>query len=231
MPAKFKVCVHCGASVPLVELSPAVWQAIKRSLSNGSSTMAIAEIVSLTGVSQHDATQCLEHLRCCIFSWPLEASLREVMAEIDSAFGDIAKPQHFTNFAHCRESLEHDDVLRSQTVKTIARSDLGNVGWNPMTFANGLGRAYYFPALARYAAIPSDWPQRDSYIDLLACNLGGDPKANKLFQFCNSRQREGIASLMDWLSSESENAREFNSAARSYAGWPTWADGAALWRA
>ena len=74
-----------------------------------------------------------------------------VVDGLTKVFASVERPEHFTNFEHCEECAEHDEVLRSRDLSTLSREDAGNVGWDPITFTSPQGFAYYFPALARLA--------------------------------------------------------------------------------
>ena len=91
--------------------------------------------------------------------------------DIDQEFGMAPRPEHFTKFDHCDECAKHDRTLRSRTVKTITRADLGTLGWDPINFTTDEGWAYYFPALARFAVMPAIWRDRDRYATFLANDL------------------------------------------------------------
>jgi hypothetical protein len=66
-----------------------------------------------------------------------------------TVFQNVERPAHFTNFNHCCECREHDEVLLAGTPATISRSDLGTMAWDPITFTTGTGFRYYIPGLIR----------------------------------------------------------------------------------
>jgi hypothetical protein len=55
----------------------------------------------------------------------------QVLAQIDAAFGDVERPEHFTDYAHCCECAEHDALLRARDRDTLCIADVGNTGWDP----------------------------------------------------------------------------------------------------
>lgn len=71
--------------------------------------------------------------------------------ELLRVFSKRRKPEHFTNYGHCSDCKEFDDLLRSFTRDNISFSELGNIAWNPISSANVEGFLYYMPALARLA--------------------------------------------------------------------------------
>ncbi len=78
-------------------------------------------------------------------------SQEDILSIIDDAFRDVPRPEHFTNYKHCGECAEHDDLLRSRDRATLTIQDLGSAGWNPIAFLTAEGFVYYFPALAKLA--------------------------------------------------------------------------------
>ncbi len=189
-----ETCELCGAEACIVEMDEAAWGAVSRCLGQGSPTLAGAELVSLSLIHQANAKDCIEHLRHCVFSWPIDASMQLAIAQIDEAFLPTPKPKHFTNFNHCDECRAHDDTLRSKSVQSISRRDLGNQGWDPIGFCNPEGLAYYLPALARLAIIPDLSEDQDLYVEMLI------PHLNSSFrEHCSSKQRTAVACFLDGL--------------------------------
>jgi hypothetical protein len=73
----------------------------------------------------------------------------EICELVNQAFADSPRPEHFTNYHHCSECKEHDDLFRSRDLDTLAIEDVGNPGWQPVCFLNPEGWLYYFPAFVR----------------------------------------------------------------------------------
>ena len=126
----------------------------------------------------------------------------EVLALVDAVFGDVAKPEHFTNFEHCEECAEHDQTLREHDRATLGLEQLGNPGWDPLCFCSAEGIAYYFPTLARLSlaqlAHPCDWYGEQLLFHLLS----GGPR-NDFLQYCSATQRAAIAALIShWVETQ-----------------------------
>lgn len=119
----------------------------------------------------------------------------EAIAAVDRAFGPLPKPEHFTNFEHCEECAEHDELLRSRTRETLGLQDVGNPGWEPMCFSSPEGVAYYLPSLARLAFVEPPYGY-DWYGHQLLFHLYSGGLENGLYTYCNSAQREAIAGLI-----------------------------------
>ena len=44
----------------------------------------------------------------------------EVIEETKQAFSTASRPEHFADFTHCEECQEHDELLRSRDLQTLA---------------------------------------------------------------------------------------------------------------
>jgi hypothetical protein len=122
----------------------------------------------------------------------------QVLAQIDAAFGDVERPEHFTEYSHCCECAEHDALLRTRDRDTLRIADVGNPGWDPLCFTSAQGIAYYFPALARLALTT---PDNDSewYADQLVFHLYSGGRENQFFGYCNDCQRAAVVSFLAHL--------------------------------
>ncbi len=115
-----------------------------------------------------------------------------MLERVQQAFASCPRPDHFTDYRHCAECAEHDEVLRSRDVDTLRHEDVGNHGWDPICYISPEGFAYYFPALARLAlaqpAEPYDW-----YGWQLLFHLGCDQER---IQVCTREQRGSVVGLL-----------------------------------
>lgn len=118
-----------------------------------------------------------------------------ILAEIDTAFGDAERPEHFTDHAHCDECAEHDALLRARDRDSLRQEDVGNPGWDPICFCSASGIAYYFPALARLA-LAEPTPTRGWYADQLLFHLYYGFTENRFFQYCSVAQRLVVSRLI-----------------------------------
>ena len=131
-------------------------------------------------------------------STPAMKTDAEILAQIDAAFGIVERPEHFTDYRHCCECAEHDELLRSRDRETLRIADVGNPGWDPLCFAFPQGIAYYFPALARLA-LSSPICACEWYADQLLFHLSTGYRDNGFFQYCNPAQRAAVAGLLEHL--------------------------------
>jgi hypothetical protein len=118
-----------------------------------------------------------------------------VLNRIDAAFGIVDRPEHFTDYGHCCECAEHDELLRARDRETLTISDVGNPGWDPLCFTSPQGIAYYFPALARLALAPPDYGY-GWYADQLLFHLCYGFAENAFFRFCTPSQRAAVTGLL-----------------------------------
>lgn len=74
-----------------------------------------------------------------------------IFAFVDEAFSECPRPEHFTNYEHCDECAEHDELLRARNRDSLTREDVGHPSWDPITYCTSVGIAYYMPSLVRLA--------------------------------------------------------------------------------
>ncbi len=119
---------------------------------------------------------------------------QEVLAALDGAFGHCPRPEHFTDFQHCCECSEHDELLRSRDRETLRIEDVGNPGWDPLCFTSAEGLLYYLPALGRLAlADPTD--KLDWYVPQLHFHLTYDGARNRILVAASPGQRRAVVRL------------------------------------
>jgi hypothetical protein len=123
----------------------------------------------------------------------------DVLAHVSAAFCDRVRPEHFTNFEHCSECAEHDEVLRSRSLETLGLSDVGNPGWDPICFITPSGFAYFLPALVRIAFLSRD-DVEGWYVPQLLFHLCHDGPANARVQECTASEREAVIVFLDHIS-------------------------------
>lgn len=72
-----------------------------------------------------------------------------VLEEVRKQFAGCPRPEHFTDYTHCEECAEHDELLRSRDPDTLRIEDVGNSGWDPLCYVDPVGFGYFFSGLAR----------------------------------------------------------------------------------
>ena len=106
------------------------------------------------------------------------------------------KPEHFTNFTHCEECLEHDQVLLNSSVDSIGFEELGNPGWDPICYVEAEGFIYYFPAFVRLCINSNN---DLSYISQFLFHINHDGKKNKYTLAFSKEQREFTLKFLEHL--------------------------------
>ena len=77
----------------------------------------------------------------------------------------------------------------------------------PIAFSSPAGVAYYMPALARLA-LSAPTREYGWYGDLLFMNLSGGGPGNPLLKFCNAKQRNAVACLLQKMMEVGEHCEE-----------------------
>ena len=131
---------------------------------------------------------------------PMMASFRcmtpidHILALVDNAFGGCARPEHFTNYKHCSECAEHDELLRSRDRETLSLDDVGSPGWDCITFCSSVGVAYYMPRLARLA-LDIDSGGQLWYAQQLMFQFWSAGPYNEHYEVFTPCQRHAIAAI------------------------------------
>jgi hypothetical protein len=119
----------------------------------------------------------------------------EVLSMLSAEFGQCKRPEHFTNFKHCCECAEHDELLRSRDRDTLRIADVGNAGWDPLCFTSAEGLLYYLPALARIA-LDGPTEKADWYAPQLHFHLTYQDEKNRILVASSPGQRRAVARLL-----------------------------------
>jgi len=127
------------------------------------------------------------------------SSAQQLIEEANEVFGKVPRPEHFTDYTHCCECAEHDEVLQKYTPDTVTREALGHAGWDPITFATDAGFRYYLPALIRMALTKSG---DDYYIDQFLSQVIRDGPRNSRWLACASEERAVILKALHFLLEE-----------------------------
>lgn len=123
---------------------------------------------------------------------------RQILARIQRAFGDEARPHQFAPAWHCPECAAHDERLRACTPRTLAYEDVAYAACDPFTVATPEALAYFFPRLARFAlGAPS--PDHGWYASQLLFHLSVLEADNGFYRYCSESQRVAVAELLAHL--------------------------------
>lgn len=119
----------------------------------------------------------------------------EVLGELYAAFSGCERPEHFTDFGHCCECAEHDELLRSRDRDTLQIDDVGNPGWDPLCFTSAAGLLYLMPAMGRLA-LDAPSAERGWYVTQLHFHLTYDNAANRILLASSAEQRQAVVRLL-----------------------------------
>lgn len=122
----------------------------------------------------------------------------DLLSEVTAVFGRCERPEHFTDFRHCCECAEHDQLLRSRDVMSLRIEDVGNPGWDPLCFTSAEGLLYYFPAMARLA-LDDPHPTLGWYAFQLHFHLTYDHADNRMLRAAAPDQRRAVVGLLRHL--------------------------------
>lgn len=122
----------------------------------------------------------------------------EVIEAVEYAFSDLERPEHFTNHLHCEECAEHDQTLLQSDRDSLPVDAVTNPGWDPISFCSSHGKAYYMPALVRFALTAAEGSGMPYWQQLLI-HLEGDGPNNSLIEYCSNPQRHAIAMFLQHL--------------------------------
>jgi len=149
---------------------------------------------------------------------------QDIIEAVESAFADVSRPAHFTNYLHCDECAEHDQTLLQHDRDSLRVGCVNNPGWDPICFCSPQGKAYYIPALVRFALEDSNGSTHPYWQQLLF-HLEADGPKNVLIEFCSAHQRQAIAMFLEHLIvSRASAVEKFGSteeALRTYGYWAT----------
>jgi hypothetical protein len=122
---------------------------------------------------------------------------QEIIDIVLRAFAFEPRPDHFTNYLHCSECAEHDDLLSSRDRRSLRLEDVNNPGWDPICFVTEQGFRYYLPSLARLALESSS--TADWYLPQLLFHLVGDGPQNRRVSCCSTSQKQAIVDLLWYI--------------------------------
>ena len=99
-------------------------------------------------------------------------NIREsILRRLRDAFPEQMRPVDFTNRAHCDECEEHHQTLAGKSQITLTREDLGQPGWDPITFATEEGYLYYMPSFCR---VVMDCVGENCYLEQFLDQMNGN---------------------------------------------------------
>ena len=71
----------------------------------------------------------------------------EIIEEAYLKFASFKRPEHFTDYKHCKECAEFDAILQQYALGDISSNQLGTVSWSPVLFLTEDAYGYVMPRL------------------------------------------------------------------------------------
>ena len=139
------------------------------------------------------------------------------MALVERAFGGSQRPAHFTNFEHCEECREHDDLLRSRDRATLTVKDVENPGWNPINFLTPEGFRYYFPALAKLALSPEGDAFLTDFVPFHLCDTLYDKEGRHTHRWLSALEASHRHAIREYVRFVARTKREIMEPHGAYA--------------
>jgi hypothetical protein len=152
----------------------------------------------------------------------------EIIDAVNTAFLGITRPEHFTNYMHCSECLERDQTLLQHDCVTLRVEHVNNPAWDPITFCSEHGKAYFMPALVRFALLDADGIGL-SYWQQLLSHLEGSGPNHALITYCTKPQQQAIAMFLEHLiDTRTEAIEKFDSSHEILRTHEYWANSASI---
>lgn len=108
---------------------------------------------------------------------------QELIARAYQLFSQYEKPLHSTNYKHCEECKEYDELLNKITREQLSIEDIGTECWGPIPFLLPEATAYYMPRLIELALENVNNKDQSPYINQFINQTGTNPnrKSYSLF--------------------------------------------------
>lgn len=92
----------------------------------------------------------------------------EVLAAVEAAFAGEPRPAHFVREPnHCETCADHETVLQATSPQAVGLAEVGNPGWDPLSYVTDEAFRHLLPGLARLALGRGD----EYYLDLFLFHL------------------------------------------------------------
>jgi len=131
----------------------------------------------------------------------------DLLAEVERLFGASARPDHFTNFTHCSECAQHDELLRSRRKGELRAEDVSYSGWDPICFVSYEAFRYLLPDLVRLALLDPDASDEWSFPNLLF-HLTYEARENEYLNAFSPDERAAVATFLRHMAETRRDALE-----------------------
>lgn len=122
--------------------------------------------------------------------------LESVLRNLYSAFSDCKRPEHFTDYEHCEECAEHDEVMRSATLDTLDSVHLGGPGWAPFSFLTVEGFAHYMPRILELAVTGKGNEHGDLFLSDILFQLVPGEEYDRFKNYSTAQRQAVLGALL-----------------------------------
>jgi hypothetical protein len=135
---------------------------------------------------------------------------QELIDNLYLAFNCYARPEHFTDYKHCDECLEHDQTMNSADLKTLNGSHVGTAGWSPFSFLTTEGFGYYMPRLLELSVRREKNKHGESVLSILLFHLAPSKDYDRFSGYSDVQRKVVLEALKLMLERhQSEIVEEF----------------------
>lgn len=120
----------------------------------------------------------------------------EIINRAFEVFNIHPRPDKFTDHPGCCECAEHNETLSAATPQTIARTGLGTMSWDPITFTTPAAFRYYLPGLIRTVLTSRG---DESYYEQFLWHMGKSSVAADMFAGFSGEEQQVVAACLDYL--------------------------------
>lgn len=97
---------------------------------------------------------------------------QQLIEAIYAEFSCFEKPPHSTNYKHCPECADYDELLKSVARENLSVEEIGTVCWGPVAFLLPEAMAYYLPRLMELAILGVRNKENASFISQFLNQIG-----------------------------------------------------------
>ena len=127
-------------------------------------------------------------------------NLEQLIANAYQVFSEIEKPQHSTNYSHCEECAEYDEMLSTVEKRDLSIEQIGTVCWGPVPFLTPEATAYYIPRLIELAAEGVENKDLEPYFNQFINTVCEGPSGRQYSLFGDVHRR-AVASVLIYIKS------------------------------
>ncbi|MCA6059507.1 hypothetical protein HUF18_06925 [Thalassolituus sp. ST750PaO-4] len=122
----------------------------------------------------------------------------KIISNFYSAFALRSRPDHFTKFDHCPECAEHDESLRAVELSAIGATQVGYIGYGPISFLTAEALAYCMPRFLEMVLLDGQNDQGDDFIGDFILQLVPRENFDRFSGYTN-KERTVVLDTLDYI--------------------------------